>query len=136
MHLHVSPHSTQRAIDLFILPAGRPRHLSPQTSRYFFRPRESRCRHALETPRREPGVTGPLLLTSVFSPAATVAPLHVALRLDEGAFERAVARLNAHGVPFGNDPEDTRNGRTDDPLGGLGRLYFVSPDGHLLELGA
>ena len=26
------------------------------------------------------------------------------------------------------------NGRTDDPLGGPGRVYFVSPDGHLFEV--
>jgi hypothetical protein len=38
-------------------------------------------------------------------------------------------------VPFGNDHRDTTNGKTDDPIpGGIGRVYFVDENEHLLEV--
>ena len=46
----------------------------------------------------------------------------------------AIGRLRQRGLPFGNDPADPANGRTDDPLGGQGRIYFHDADGHLFEL--
>jgi catechol 2,3-dioxygenase-like lactoylglutathione lyase family enzyme len=63
---------------------------------------------------------------------------HLALpaRVDEPAFHAVVARLRARGVPFGNDPTDPANARSDDPIGGRGRVYFVDPDGHLFEVTA
>jgi catechol 2,3-dioxygenase-like lactoylglutathione lyase family enzyme len=62
------------------------------------------------------------------------APLHLAIRVAPDRFTAAVERLAGRGIAFGNDPEDTANTRTDDPLGGAGRAYFRDPDGHLLEL--
>jgi hypothetical protein len=38
------------------------------------------------------------------------------------------------GLTFGNDPENPRNGSTDDPLGGAVRVYFIDDNGHLFEV--
>lgn len=70
----------------------------------------------------------------LFSDAATVSPEHVAFRVDRAQFGEVIARLRARAIPFGNDPEDPRNGATDDPLGGAGRVYFVDANGHLFEV--
>lgn len=70
----------------------------------------------------------------LFNRSATVSPEHVAFRVDPGRFAEVVDRLRARGLAFGNDPEDPRNGRTDDPLGGAGRAYFVDDNGHLFEV--
>ncbi len=59
---------------------------------------------------------------------------HVALRVSGRALAGAIGRLRQCGVPFGNDPADSANGRTDDPLGGQARIYFHDADGHLFEL--
>jgi catechol 2,3-dioxygenase-like lactoylglutathione lyase family enzyme len=72
----------------------------------------------------------------LFSTAEAVAAQHMAFRVDEATFAEIVDRLRARGVRFGNDPEDVTNGRTDDPLGGRGRVYFLDPDGHLFEVAA
>lgn len=62
------------------------------------------------------------------------APLHLAFRVAPAAFGAAVARPADRGIAFGNDPEDAANGRTDDFLGGPGRVYFRDPEGHFHEL--
>jgi catechol 2,3-dioxygenase-like lactoylglutathione lyase family enzyme len=72
----------------------------------------------------------------LFSSADTVPTQHMAFRVDEATFAEIVDRLRARGVRFGNDPEDVTNGRTEDPLGGRGRVYFLDPDGHLFEVAA
>ena len=59
---------------------------------------------------------------------------HLAFRLSETGFHEALARLRAEGIPFGNDPDDAQNGLWSDPLGGIGRAYFLELAGHLLEL--
>jgi catechol 2,3-dioxygenase-like lactoylglutathione lyase family enzyme len=61
-------------------------------------------------------------------------PHHVALRVTGPVLAGAVGRLRQRGMPFGNDPADPANGRTDDPLGGKARIYFHDPSGHLFEL--
>ena len=77
------------------------------------------------------GASGALL----FTPTDRVAGQHIAFRVDGGTFAGVVDRLRAKGVAFGNDPEDRANGRTADPHGGgHGRVYFLSPDGHLVEV--
>ena len=53
---------------------------------------------------------------------------------DPSVLGAAIGRLRQRGVPFGNDPGDPANGRTDDPLGGRARIYFHDADGHLFEL--
>jgi catechol 2,3-dioxygenase-like lactoylglutathione lyase family enzyme len=66
--------------------------------------------------------------------AGTVAPHHLAFRVDGDRFSGVVERLGAEDLAYGNDPGHPDNGRTDDPPGGPGRVYFVSPDGHLFEV--
>jgi catechol 2,3-dioxygenase-like lactoylglutathione lyase family enzyme len=61
-------------------------------------------------------------------------PHHVAFRVTEAVFAGALDRLREQDTPFGNDPGDPSNGQTSDPLGGLGRIYFRDPNGHLFEL--
>jgi catechol 2,3-dioxygenase-like lactoylglutathione lyase family enzyme len=61
-------------------------------------------------------------------------PHHVAFRVTELVLAGAIGRLRQRGMPFGNDPEDPANGRTDDPLGGTARIYFHDANGHLFEL--
>ena len=70
----------------------------------------------------------------VFNQSTTVNPEHVAFRVDPDRFAEVVTRLRERGLPFGNDPEDPRNGKTDDPLGGAGRVYFVDENEHLFEV--
>jgi catechol 2,3-dioxygenase-like lactoylglutathione lyase family enzyme len=69
-----------------------------------------------------------------FVRAAQPVSHHLAIRLAPGAFAAAIGRLAERGISFGNDPEDTANRKTDDPLGGLGRAYFRDPSRHLYEL--
>ncbi|MDI1450863.1 VOC family protein [Polyangium sp. 6x1] len=70
----------------------------------------------------------------LFNASTTVNPEHIAFRVDETRFAEVVKRLEARGSPFGNEPEDPRNGKTEDPLGGAGRVYFVDENGHLFEV--
>ena len=70
----------------------------------------------------------------LFAAATAVAPHHLAFRVDGDGFPGVVQRLGASGLAYGNDPEHPDNGQTADPLGGPGRVYFVSPDGHLFEV--
>ncbi len=70
----------------------------------------------------------------VFSTEPSVPSHHVAFGVDQAAFSEVVERLRRRGLRFGNEPEDPSNGETSDPLGGLGRVYFCSPDGHFLEV--
>jgi catechol 2,3-dioxygenase-like lactoylglutathione lyase family enzyme len=70
----------------------------------------------------------------LFNRSRTVSPAHVAFRVEHSRFVEVVTRLRERGWPFGNDPDDPRNGQTDDPLGGAGRVYFVDDNGHLFEV--
>jgi catechol 2,3-dioxygenase-like lactoylglutathione lyase family enzyme len=69
----------------------------------------------------------------LFSVASEVHSEHIAFRVDASRFDAIVTRLRARGIAFGNDPENPRNGATDDPLGGAGRVYWTDDDGHLFE---
>lgn len=70
----------------------------------------------------------------LFTEAEKFEPIHFALRVSAAVFTTVLERLRAQGLHFGNDPEDVTNGQTSDPLGGHGRVYFHSPDGHLFEV--
>ncbi len=59
---------------------------------------------------------------------------HVALRVTGPVLAGAIGRLRQRGMPFGNDPADPANERTDDPLGGKARIYFHDSSRHLFEL--
>lgn len=69
----------------------------------------------------------------LFATADPVPFQHMAFRVDAEAFAAIVGRLRARGLAHGNDPERPDNGLIEDPLGGAGRVYFASPDGHLFE---
>ena len=60
-------------------------------------------------------------------------PYHFAFHVSDDDVAAIAGRLTAAGVPYGNDPRDHTNGRTDHPFGGRG-LFFLDPDGHLIEV--
>ncbi len=70
----------------------------------------------------------------LFVPAETVTGLHVAFRVDEVTFAGLVDRLRAKRIAFGNHPERSANGESNDPFGGHGRVYFANTDGHFYEV--
>jgi catechol 2,3-dioxygenase-like lactoylglutathione lyase family enzyme len=70
----------------------------------------------------------------LFNTAPHVDVLHMAFRVDRERFTAIVGRLQSARVPFGNEPDDLGNGKTDDPLGGQGRVYFLDENRHLFEV--
>ncbi|MFI2187510.1 VOC family protein [Streptomyces sioyaensis] len=58
---------------------------------------------------------------------------HLAFNVDSGTFAGILARLRAAGVPYGNDPAEPDNGRTDHPLCARG-LFFLDDSGNLYEV--
>ncbi|AKV04329.1 hypothetical protein AKJ09_10992 [Labilithrix luteola] len=59
---------------------------------------------------------------------------HLAFRVDGERFAAVDERLRQQKSPFGNDHRDTTNGKTDDPIGGHGRVYFEDENKHLFEV--
>ena len=70
----------------------------------------------------------------LFAAADPVHPEHIAFRVPPSRFAEVAERLHARGIAFGNEPDDPTNGQTRDPLGGAGRVYFATEDGHLFEV--
>ncbi|PZR06375.1 MAG: hypothetical protein DI536_30350 [Archangium gephyra] len=70
----------------------------------------------------------------LFSPSPEPRFAHVAFKVDVKQFREVVTRLTSMNVAFGNDHFDTANGRTEDRLGGGGRVYFNDTNGHLWEV--
>lgn len=71
----------------------------------------------------------------LFNPADTIDRAHVAFRVGKPQFDAVVERLRGLRIPFGNQHDDTRNGRTEDfEPGGAGRIYFGDENGHLFEV--
>lgn len=68
-----------------------------------------------------------------FFELAQVFPMHLAFVADEATFDRILGVLDALGFAYGNQPNDSTNGRTDHPLAKRG-AYFHTPDGHLFEV--
>ncbi|MEQ8268678.1 MAG: VOC family protein [Parvibaculum sp.] len=62
-----------------------------------------------------------------------VALQHYAFLVDDRIFDRALARLEAQGLPWWADPARTQPGKINTHDGGRG-FYFEDPNGHLLEL--
>jgi catechol 2,3-dioxygenase-like lactoylglutathione lyase family enzyme len=71
--------------------------------------------------------------TLAFLHAEQVAGYHLGFHIGEDDFDGILGRLQAAGVPYGNDPRDSTNMRTDHPFGGRG-LFFVDSNGHLFEV--
>jgi catechol 2,3-dioxygenase-like lactoylglutathione lyase family enzyme len=79
----------------------------------------------------------PVRLSETFSVAflraAQVTGYHLGFHIGEGDFDGILSRLQAAGVPYGNDPRDTTNLQTDHPFGGRG-CFFTDSNGHLFEV--
>ncbi|MDT0344269.1 VOC family protein [Streptomyces litchfieldiae] len=58
---------------------------------------------------------------------------HLAFDVDPETFDAILARLEAAGVPYGSDPTEPDNGRTDHPLCPRG-LFFTDEAGNLYEV--
>jgi len=59
--------------------------------------------------------------------------VHLAFDVDPATFDQVLARLDADGVPYGSEPGEPDNGRTDHPLCARG-LYFTDDARNLYEL--
>jgi hypothetical protein len=66
--------------------------------------------------------------------SAPVPFTHAAFKVDEKSFQQIIERLKKMGIPYGNDHEDPANSKTEDQLGGNGRVYWLDRDKHLLEI--
>ena len=62
-----------------------------------------------------------------------VVPQHYAFLIDEDDFDAIFARIRARALEYWADPFKKRPGEINHNEGGRG-LYFVDPDGHLLEI--
>ena len=62
-----------------------------------------------------------------------VAPQHYAFLIDEHDFDEVFARIRERGLDYWADPGRTRRGEINRNDGGRG-LYFLDPDGHVLEI--
>jgi catechol 2,3-dioxygenase-like lactoylglutathione lyase family enzyme len=58
---------------------------------------------------------------------------HLGFHIGEENFEGILSRLQEAGVPYGNDPREPANMRTDHPFGGQG-VFFLDPNHHLFEV--
>ncbi len=69
-----------------------------------------------------------------FYPASAFTPAHVAFSVEGDRFDAMVSRLENSEIPFGNDPEDTRNGQVEDQTSDSERrIYWTDRNGHLFE---
>jgi len=71
--------------------------------------------------------------TLSFMKADQFAGYHLGFHIGEDDFDLILSQLQTAGVPYGNDPRESTNLRTDHPFGGRG-LFFVDPNGHLFEV--
>jgi catechol 2,3-dioxygenase-like lactoylglutathione lyase family enzyme len=62
-----------------------------------------------------------------------VSKQHYAFLVSEAEFDAAFARITANGQEYWADPARTRSGQINRQWGGKG-VYFLEPDGHVLEL--
>jgi catechol 2,3-dioxygenase-like lactoylglutathione lyase family enzyme len=74
-----------------------------------------------------------VLLQFAEPPAEDVKLQHYAFLVDDGLFDRALARLRDREIEFWADPQRQRAGQTNTEHGGRG-VYFLDPGGHGLEL--
>ena len=58
---------------------------------------------------------------------------HYAFLLNDQEFDATFDRLKAEGVRYGSGPRSPADGQINTRHGGRG-LYFVDPDGHLMEI--
>ncbi|WP_411137546.1 VOC family protein [Streptomyces sp. C10] len=72
-------------------------------------------------------------LTLDFMTAPDAEGHHLAFDVDPETFDGILARLRAAGIPYGNDPTEPDNGRTDHPLCARG-LFFRDDSHNLYEV--
>lgn len=68
-----------------------------------------------------------------FVTAESTAPQHLDFEVDATTFDAILSRLRARGIPFGNDPRDPANGRTDHPFAAQG-CFWHHGNGPLFEV--
>jgi catechol 2,3-dioxygenase-like lactoylglutathione lyase family enzyme len=68
-----------------------------------------------------------------FFESEQIDPMHVAFVVDNATFTDIVRRLKSKGISYGSQPDEPSNARLDHPLAERG-LYFLTPDGHLIEV--
>jgi len=91
--------------------------------------------------RRAPARFGPFLVVEVDNGVSLdfhdtdeeIAPQHYAFLIDEEDFDAIFARIHERGLDYWADPGRTRRGEINRNDGGRG-LYFLDPDGHVLEI--
>ncbi len=62
-----------------------------------------------------------------------ITPQHYAFLITEAEFDVIFGRIQERGLPYWADPGRTRPSRINHGDGGRG-VYFLDPDGHLLEI--
>jgi catechol 2,3-dioxygenase-like lactoylglutathione lyase family enzyme len=62
-----------------------------------------------------------------------IASQHYAFLISEAEFDRSFGRITAQGIGYWADPGRQRPGEVNRADGGRG-VYFLDPDGHLLEI--
>lgn len=68
-----------------------------------------------------------------YSQEGKIALQHYAFLVSEDEFDAAFARIQARGLDYWADPARQQSGQINHHFGGRG-VYFMDPDGHLLEL--
>lgn len=68
-----------------------------------------------------------------FESDGAISMQHYAFLISEDEFDRVFARVRERELPYWSDPGRQRAGETYHHNGGRG-MYFVDPDGHLLEV--
>jgi catechol 2,3-dioxygenase-like lactoylglutathione lyase family enzyme len=68
-----------------------------------------------------------------FYKAVSFKGYHLGFHIGEDDFDAIFSRLQSRGICYGNDPREPTNMRTDHLFGGRG-LYFMDPNGHLIEI--
>ena len=71
--------------------------------------------------------------TVSFMASGQVFGIHLGFHISEADFDGILSRLQAAGVPYGNDPRERANLHTDHPFVGSG-LFFVDANGYLVEM--
>ena len=58
---------------------------------------------------------------------------HYAFKVSEKEFDQIFSRIQAEGIPYGSGPRTLENMSINHRGGGRG-VYFLDPDGHILEI--
>ncbi|MGO1770215.1 MAG: VOC family protein [Microbacterium sp.] len=73
------------------------------------------------------------VLLQFAAPPMEFPPQHYAYLIDDAHFDRAYAKITAHGFDHWADPQRSKPGEINHEHGGRG-VYLLDPSGHFLEL--